>query len=133
MPIYLFRCEKCKINSEQVHLMSEAHEPCQKCGEPYGDVFHQRFMEYQTQAIQKGDPKTFGQQSELNAKRLGKEQMQLMEEDIMKPKPFTGKLPAGASLPDRSGAAKPFWRENKKKPINPKKINVKKYVEEGKQ
>jgi len=33
MPKYSYHCEKCNITYDKIHLMSEIHSVCDKCGE----------------------------------------------------------------------------------------------------
>jgi hypothetical protein len=58
-----------------------------------------------------GNPKTFGQQAELNAKRLGSELYQKMWDPALQPeRKYTGPLPPGASLARGTGETPP-WRD----------------------
>ena len=138
MPIYEFKC-KCGHSHEEFMMMS-AKEPdkCPKCGCKNGKGYSKSFG--QPHVIVRGDPKTFGQAAEENAKRLGKEQMQLMAEEAKTRTKKAGirKLPKGASRIDTSKAKTPPWRDGSMglkpmdKPLNVKKIkDVKKYIHTG--
>ncbi len=84
-------------------------------------------------------PTTVGQQAEINARRVGKEQMQLMaEESKTRFSSFTGKLPDGAS-PLKTAPETPWFRDGSvpglaklDKPLDVSKLkDVRAYVEKG--
>lgn len=89
-------------------------------------------------AVVRGNPKTFGQAAEENARRVGREQLELMaEEDKARVSTFKGKLPKGASL-NKTQAKTPPWRDGSlgipamDKPLDVAKVkNVKRYIETG--
>jgi hypothetical protein len=84
---------------------------CPGCGEPYGRAFGQDYAQFRVTGTVYGDPKTFGQQAELNAKRLGSELHQKMWDPALQPeRKYTGPLPAGASLAQGTGETPP-WRD----------------------
>jgi putative FmdB family regulatory protein len=111
MPIYAFKCDSCKhTHDEFLSIMAKKPTKCPKCNKAkgYGQVFTAPNM------IVRGDPKTFGAAAEENAKRVGKEQMQLMEEAdkarITAGKKSSGKLPKGATSLAGQGETPP-WRD----------------------
>jgi hypothetical protein len=61
-------------------MSSEQPSSCPSCGTIYGDGFEQDYSLSNFTCVVYGNPTTFGQQAELNAKRLGKEQMQLIQD-----------------------------------------------------
>ncbi len=103
---------------------------CPSCGEPYGRAFNRDFTGARLVGIVYGDPKTFGQQADLNAKRLGKDRMaQMAEENRNKVRRFTGKLPKGGKLPTGPGPQDPWFHD---KSVDTTKIKDKqKYIETG--
>lgn len=144
MPTYEYRCDACDHQFEQFRGFSEPHpDECPRCFEPYGDdyQFHQAYANNRPLALVRGNPTTFGQQAEINAKRAGKEQLAIMTE-IAKPenrKKKTLKVPDGASIVDTKPAPTPWFRDGSvpgvpklDKPLNLNKIpNVDKYIQTG--
>jgi hypothetical protein len=110
------------------------------CGIPYGDCFNQVYGSQGQVSIVYGSPTTIGQQAELNAKRLGKEKMEQVKEEMRnRPRPdFTGKLPKGAKL-NTTKSKTPWWREGKvaglkkmDKPLDLDKVkDTRKYIDTG--
>jgi putative FmdB family regulatory protein len=138
MPTYTFFCSSCHHTYDEFLGMTEARpSACPSCGKKKG--FGQQFTE--PNAIVRGQPKTFGQAAEENAKRLGKEQMQMMAEadqERITGSKWTGPVPKGGRPKGTVEGDIPFWRDGSlggpkmEKPLNPRKIkNVKKYVETG--
>lgn len=138
MPTYEYVCDACQESHELFKPLSAAHpDKCPACG---SKEYRQDYSKFKTVGVVYDNPTTFGQQAELNAKRLGKEQMQLMAADDKarvagRKRPFTGKLPKGASLVTEDlGDAAPPWRDDGTKPLSvagktPKQL--KKYIETG--
>lgn len=92
------------------------------------------------QAIIKGSPKTFGQQAELNAQQMGREQMQRMQEEARKRPTFSGTLPEGAKINRERDeiTERPWFRDGEfglkkmDQPLNLNKVkDVKDYVMTG--
>lgn len=144
MPTREYVCERCNGNFEEFFSSISADHPakCPDCGEAYGEVFRQVY--HGGIGLVKGEPKTFGQQAESNAKRLGKEGMRkLKEEDRTRYHSggFTGELPQGGSAAGRpSGkSASPWYRSGKipglqkmDKPLDLSKVkDTTKYVRTG--
>lgn len=141
MPNFTFDCARCGHSLEEFLFLNDPRpESCPECGAAKPD-FGQRFHGQAPMGWVKGDPKTFGQQAELNAQRMGKEQMQRMREEALKKKPFTGKLPEGASINREYENVKelPWYRDGsvpglpkREKPLNLDKVkDVTKYVMTG--
>lgn len=84
MPLYEYVCEKCEIVCQDVHPMADPHPPCPQCGASYGEVWHQHWQASEQNVV--GEPSTFGQIAAKNAKRAGKEQMDLMRDEVYGPK-----------------------------------------------
>jgi len=138
MPTYSYHCDACGRDYEEFRLMyQKGPEVCPHCGagKPrFGQAFHGA----KVIGLVKGEPKTFGQAAEQNAKRLGKERMQMMEEaEKERVSRFTGKLPPGAKPITATGETPP-WRDgsfgNKplEKPLDLGRVkDVKKYIETG--
>lgn len=107
MPSYEYRCEKCghcKKFSQSIHKKLP-----QKCPRCRSKKYH---PQYGVPILWNYEVKTFGQQSELNEKRLGKEQVQLLAGE--KPK-----------------AEIPWWRDDEKI-MDPTTIkNPKRWIETG--
>lgn len=138
MPTYCYECEKCGKPHEEICSMKAPQlAECPSCGEPNGEQFHRVFAVGNIYI--KGDPKTIGQQAELNAKRLGKEQRQLIAEKARRKSQFTGKLPPGASINTTGTDEPPWFRDGSvqglpkmDKPLNLKKVkNKEKYIQTG--
>jgi hypothetical protein len=119
--------------------MSPQPKACPGCGEAYGRGFNQDYSQSRVIGVVYGDPKTFGQQAELNAKRTGKERMQQMaEEDARRLSGYTGPLPPGASINTTGTGETPPWRDGSmglaplEKPLDLTKVkDVNKYVRTG--
>lgn len=119
-----YSCDDCEEwFEEEKSIHDEVTRKCPQCGatEPvFNQLFGDPFVMF------KGAPTTFGQQAELNAKRKGKELLQIEEDnEIEKRKPV---LPPGMKrleLPNTD------WRKAKK-PLDLRKIaNVQRYIETG--
>ena len=92
-------------------------------------------------AIVRGNPTTFGQAAEENAKRLGKEKMALMADEYKNAKKEARlKLPGGAKKVERpKEVPPPWWRDGsieglpkQDKPLDLKKVkDVKEYIRTG--
>lgn len=126
MPSYAYICDACGEAHEDFHAMSEPHPAfCPHCQEPFGELFRQQFAGIVPNVWAYGNPTTFGQQAEINARRVGKEQMQQMEEKY-NPKPKKEDIPWY-----RNGSCGTPVLE---KPINLNKItDINRYIETGKQ
>lgn len=133
MPTYEYRCQDCSHQYEVFKKTITRRHPrkCPECnsknfgtylGTPIGRV--------------KGEPKTFGQQAELNEKRLGKELMQKMrEEDQARMKGgWTGPQIPGAKRVEKSKEI-PFYRQGLEDPTKPLDItkvkDIPHYIETG--
>jgi hypothetical protein len=112
---------------------------CPKCGAVEPD-FHQVFDGGNVVGLVKGQPKTFGQQAELNAKRMGKEQMQLMAQaDKDRLSRASSKLP-GKRIDVPESPVTPWFRdgsiegtERLEKPLNLSSVkDTEKYIQTGK-
>lgn len=139
MPVYEFRCDACEhAYSEFLALTAERPKKCPACGDKksFGQVFSV------PNTIVRGQPKTIGQAAEENAKRVGKEQMEMMFDPELpqnKKPAGKGRLPKGAKRVDTSKAETPWWRDGTvpgvpklDKPLDVKKIkNVQKYIRTG--
>lgn len=135
MPNYAYVCHKCKHRFENHHLMSEPHpEKCPSCEEPYGKEFQQDWSQSNTTSIVYGDPKTVGQQAELNAKRLGKDGVQQLFEES-KNKDFSGMLPKKAGIKEKENKL-PWFRSGEvpglpkqEKPLDLKKMDTQEKID----
>jgi hypothetical protein len=111
---------------------------CPKCGTAYGKGFEQDYAQFRVTGTVYGDPKTVGQQAELNAKRLGNEQTQLLwEREQNRMSEYAGPLPPGAK-PITGEAVTPPWRDGSwgikplDKPLDLGAVkNTTKYIETG--
>lgn len=146
MALFQYVCEHCEWLYEEERPIGTDHpEECPDCGVAYGDVFRQYYEGKNVGAWAYGNVTTFGQQSELNEKKLGKEQLQLMEEaDAKRLSDYTGPLPptidreALNNRPKEKGSI-PWWRSGKvkglersEKPIKIDSIkDTKKYIQTG--
>lgn len=139
MPNYQFACEKCGHGyTEFLFMYEDLPERCPECKAKPPD-FHQVYAGASPVGWVYGNPTTVGQQAEANAKRLGREQIQKIEEDYRnQSRTYTGKLPEGAEVITDTGETPP-WRDGSMglpkldKPLNTKKLpDVKRYVESGK-
>lgn len=140
MPTYAYSCDACGCQHEEFRSISQPHPTqCPDCSEPFGDVFRQEFMGSNPIGIVRNQPTTFGQQAEINARRMGKEQMQIMAEQSKKRvSQFTGKLPDNASINTTGTGERPWWRDGVAglptldKPLDMKKVkDSTKYIETG--
>lgn len=132
-------CRACGHAFDQFKSLLAPHpEKCPPCGEPYGRAFQQDWGQFRVTGTVYGDPKTLGQQAELNEKRMGREQTQrLWEGEQRRLTEYTGPLPEGAR-PIQSTGETPPWRDGsfgtpaKDKPLDLSQVrNVQKYVETG--
>lgn len=136
MPSYEYHCPHCEHQFEQFSKTFRKRHPrtCPECKEK--GLEH--LIGGKTIGRVKGQPKTFGQQAEINEKRMGKEQMQLMKEaDTARMKSgWTGPVPKGAKLVQKEVSKEiPFYREglpDPSKPLDVTKVkNLDKYVLTG--
>src|SRR5579885_2787067 len=127
-------------------MMNTDHpKKCPSCGCRFGKKFHQVLSGGNVIGRVYGEDRarTVGQQAEINAKRLGKEQLQLLAEAQKQKTPWTGPTPKKGVKP-KEGAAEakpqtPWWRDGSvpglpklDKPLKLIKIkDTKKYIEEG--
>lgn len=150
MPTFAFICRGCGNSYEEFRWPSEGMpEHCPFCLTPFGDEFNQNWMVNRPGGLCKGEDRitTFGQQSEYNRRRLGKELCAKMEaEEMAKRRGCHIKLPEGASLPSREpddgddgGGGLPWYRsgdiprvKKEEKPLKLKEVkDVEKYVMTG--
>jgi hypothetical protein len=118
--------------------MAPHPDKCGKCGEAYGQRFGQDYAQFRVTATVYGDPKTVGQQAELNEKRMGGELTQrLWEDQKSKVRAYSGPLPDGAR-PITDPGETPPWRDGSmglaplEKPLDLTKVkDVNKYVRTG--
>lgn len=125
-------CEACGLQHEDIRRMSDPElKECPHCREPYGSRFNRDFTGARLVGIVYGEPKTFGQQAELNAKRLGKERVaQMAEESRNKVAKFQGKMPRGGRLPGAGPGPRVPWFHDES--VDTRKIKDKrKYIETG--
>lgn len=136
MVTYHFVCESCEVQGDVVQSIKDSlPEQCPECGatEPH---WHQVYSG-ENFCFVRQEPTTVGQQAELNAKRVGREQMQIMGEQSQianRKAKFSGKIPSGGrKLTDTTKAARPWWRPNADKPLNVSKLkDPTKFILEGK-
>lgn len=89
MSTFLYYCAACKLDYEEERSIGTDHpQNCPHCNEPFGDNFHVNFAKLNV-TLGKGiiPVTTFGQQSEINKKRLGKELLAKEVEDFAKKDP----------------------------------------------
>lgn len=139
IPSYSYLCGSCRHAFDQFKSIAAPHPAeCPRCGEPYGRAFQQDYAQFRVTGTVYGDPKTVGQQAELNAKRLGGEQTQLLwEREQTRLSGYTGPLPPGAK-PITGEAVTPPWRDGSwgtkplDKPLDLGAVkNTTKYIETG--
>lgn len=142
MPFYSYLC-KCGHSYEEMKMISDPFpEKCPECGRKYGHGFEQDYQKFNITGTVYGDPKTVGQQAELNEKRAGKEQVEKIFEEATKTHEFKGKLPKNAKLVNRDKNEIPWYRSGKipgtkkrEKPLDTKKLDtsekVQKYINTG--
>lgn len=139
MPTYEYACDNCSHGYEEFRSISKPHpKKCPKCKQPYGDKFRQVYGT--PNFIMANQPTTVGQQAEINAKRMGKERMQMMQDAAKQRKSkFKGKLPAGAKI-NTTGSDEPPWfrsgvikgTEKLAKPLDVSKIkDTEKFIRTG--
>ena len=131
MPSYDFACEHCRHfwKDQWFSMSDQLPQVCPECGSTEPD-FHQVYGA--PLVVIKGNPTTFGQQAEINARRVGKEQMAKMTEDakVRKRKGRRALNLPGASRIE-APAGKPWWRDSDK-PLDLKKIkDPVKYIRTG--
>lgn len=136
MPTFEYRCKKCLEDTEQFYNTYNVKHPtkCKSCG---GKL--ERLCSLPVLSI-KGQSRvnTVGQLAEQNSRKLGKEQIQLLEEERLARPEFSGKLPEGATPVKRETAELPFWRNGEDgakksdKPLDLAKVkDVQKYIKTG--
>ena len=136
MPTYQFICESCgELEEFTQSIHDDLPTACPSCGEAESSQFHQIY-DGENFVFCRGEPTTVGQQAEVNAKRVGKEQMAQMAEqyDVSSRKGReTMKLPKGAKrLKEGTKYKRPWWRDTDK-PLDVTKIrDTKKFILEGK-
>ncbi len=139
MPTYAFGCESCGHSYEHEQSIHAEHPTsCPRCGATGEEVFHQLWGTYKTLGLVKGSPTTVGQQAELNARRAGKEQIQMMAEEAALPK-WTGPMPEGARVNTTGTGQPPWYRSGEvkgtgrlEKPLDLSKVkDVARYVATG--
>ena len=111
MPNYLHRCETCSYELEEFRYITDPiPQECSICGSG-PPLFHQVYHGANFMGFVRGEPTTFGQQAELNAKRLGKEQLQLKAEAARAEMrgEYRGAVPEGAVV-ERPTEDLPWYR-----------------------
>lgn len=143
MPTREYQCDECGHSFEDFFYPISADHPnkCPECGEVYGDLFRQVYQGGGGSCgVIYGSPSTFGQQAELNAKRMGKEQMQLMAEEAKARRKKGSRVINGVERKrDTTEAETPWWRTGEvaglpamEKQLDLRKISdPKKYIETG--
>lgn len=138
MPTYIFICRACDYSYEEFMGLTEKHpKKCPKCkakAPAFGQDYTQSYGS--VGVVKRGihDATEAGQCAEINAKRLGKEQMEkkVIEMQVENRKKKVLKTPEGATR-KKAVAERPWWRPDTDKVLNLNKIkDVKKYVLEGK-
>lgn len=114
MPIYAYQCDNCNNRHEESRSIKEPHpKNCPHCGQKFDEsTFYQDFSQHKT-SFTGMEATTVGQQAERNSKKLGKELIQLKEEQkATKYHGWKGKLPDGAKIAKRPKKQEklPFWR-----------------------
>jgi putative FmdB family regulatory protein len=132
VPTYAYACDACGARYERFQAMSAPHGPCEACGAAFGaNGARQDFSAHRPLGLCKGNPTTFGQQAELNARRVGKERMaQMAEEAKIANRPFERKLGDGQRRLERAEGPTPFWDADDGVDVT-KVRDTKKYIEEG--
>ncbi len=98
MATYIYYCEACNAHFEEDRSFAQGpRKKCWECGAK-APLFYQDYSLYKQVAFVY-NVNLCGNVAEKNAKRLGKEQLQLKEEKQKEKRPFTGKLPDGAKRP----------------------------------
>lgn len=140
MPTREYHCDGCGHHYEEFFKSIADDNPlsCPSCDEDYDGVFRQVYGA--GIAIVYGQPTTFGQQAEINAKKMGKEQMSIMAESakLENRRADALNLPRGASKAEKS-AETPWFRSGSipelpklDKPLNLSKVtDVQRYIETG--
>lgn len=140
MPTYGYCCDVCGHAAEEFRKLSDGHPPrCPRCGAAWGDGWRQDLTGLCGATIAYGEPTTFGQQAELNARRLGREQLRMLEERHAQRAPWQGPVPRGAS-PVPAQPEPPWFRsgdvpglERMSAPLDLASVrNVEEYVMTGK-
>lgn len=121
MPTYPMVCDACGLEEEivqSIHL--DLPTLCPRCGEnAYRQDFSKPRLASEVVLID-GPPTTVGKQAELNAKKMGKEQVQQKAEEILGPKGMA-----------KRNAPIPFWRKSDK-PLDLTTVkDTRKYIETG--
>lgn len=141
MPTYDYCCDRCGNGHSEFKTMSAPHPAaCPSCGEPWGESFRQDFAGVGAVAIVYGNPTTFGQQAEINARREGKERLQMMQEEARRRvSRWSGPLPEGARVNTTGTGETPWFRapgtpglKPLDKPLDLSAVkDVRRYVETG--
>jgi putative FmdB family regulatory protein len=139
VPFYAFKCDKCDNSYEEFRAMGDFPKKCPRCETKYNAGFHQDYSKSNVTGVTYGNPTTVGQQAEINTRKLGKEQMQLMEESDKKRRSgFKGPSPRNGKPVEIENNYIPPWRDGcwglpkEEKPIDITKIpNLEKYVATG--
>lgn len=142
MPFYDFHCSACDTQSEIFQTFAEFDNPntkvqCQKCGCKSKRKISRKFTP-RVNFIDRVTPTTFGAVGEKNAKKLGKEQLQLMQEakverrqNMLQKRLETNGVNAKVNKIDKTPET-PFWREPGEKVLDLKTIkDVNKYIATG--
>ncbi len=124
-----FYCDDCdQVFAESQSIHDRVRDKCPQCGAKT-PTFNQLFGNPHVLIL--GEATTVGQQSERNVKRLGKELIQIQEEqELAKRQPIARN---GRKIEKRSKTKeRPFWRKDSDKPLDISKIpDLKKYIEHG--
>lgn len=142
MPYYEFHCDNCDSDSDIYQSFEEFDNPkskpaCPKCKCTSKKKFYRKFTA-QVNFIDRIEPRTAGAVGEKNARKLGKEQLQLMrdEKESRRQANLQRRLDehgvkGTVRKRDRTQET-PFWREEGEKVLNLKEVkDVKKYIETG--
>lgn len=137
MPTYAYACACGHSYEEDRSIHKDGPKRCPACKRADGDGFGQDFSQSSNNFIVRGQPTTIGQQAELNAKRLGKEQTRMLAEKGSLRPAFTGKLPENAKVNTTGTGERPWFREDLgpnapalDKPLDTSKIpDLQKYIE----
>jgi putative FmdB family regulatory protein len=139
VPTYSMICDSCNHQFEEYRFFSEGEPPaCPQCGCENGKSFHQKWSDNRPGGWVYGEDHatTVGQQAQYNAKRAGKERLEMMaDEQNRRPTGWNKRLGKEAPVPET-----PWWRDGSteglpkmEKPLDLKEVkNVENYIMEGK-
>lgn len=120
MAYYYTICEVCDYQDEDFEKPMSVDFPV-KCPSCKKKKLIQNYSIPKNTIYKDSTPRTIGQQSDLNKKKMGKELTQLKEESMLTEHDKAKK-----------NAKKPwYWSENQTKPLDVSNLNITKYVETG--